>query len=293
MREMVVAEMMKIRTRWLLYVILVVMFIGAALQIWLAGVVAYHLERGDPEFGPFPPGLRTFAFPWSLHALLDSGQFWGGILVGFLVASAVATEYNWGTARGAVVRGQSRARFLAAKVLGTGLIASAMLLAAYALGIGFSLIATVLEDEPITLDVRGGPSPIEIPLMILRAGWGVLPYAMLAFALSVIGRSTTIGATGVLVYKIIEMITLPIFNSLGGVWADLQMLFVGHHADALIAANRYSELDYNAIAFRETPRAAELPDPLLSFIVITGYTLLFAAAAFYVFQRRDLNARNE
>lgn len=287
------AELQKVRTRWLPYVLLLAMIGGAAVQVLLFGWVAYHDERGEAEFGSFPPGLRTFALPWSLHALLDSGQFWGGVFIAFLVASAVATEYGWGTVRIAITRGQSRNRYLGTKLLGTALVSAVLLLAAFAAGVLFSLLATTLQGEPVTLDVEGGPSPAEIPLMVLRAGLGVLPYGMLAFTLAVIGRSTTLGATGTLVYKIAEMIVLPLFKALGGVWSDLRVLFIGHHADALIAANRIDALDYNSIAFRNTPVASGLPDPWLAAAAIAVYTLALAAVAFAVFERRDLNVKNE
>ena len=295
MADFLAAEWMKVRSRWLLYVVLLALLAGAALQIWLAGVLAYHQELNDPEFGegPFPPGYRTFVLPWSLATLLDSGQFWGGVFVAFLVASAVATEYNWGTVRASLVRGQTRAEYLGAKLLGLMLIASGLLLLVFGVGVVFSLLATVIEGEPVTLDVRGGPSPAEIPVMIVRAGWGIVPYGMLAFALTVIGRSTALGATGTLVYKILESILIPLFGSFSGIWDDLRVIFIGYHAEGLIAANRIDQRDYNSIAFRDLPEPGDVPDPWAAAIVIAMWTVAFAAVAFVVFLRRDLNARGD
>lgn len=290
MIDMLAAEFMKVRTRWLPYVIFLVLVIGAAMQIWLFGLVAYLDERGA-EFGPTPPGYFTFRLPWALNALLDSGQFWGGVFVAFLASSIVATEHNWGTVRQAIVRGQTRTQYFMTKLLGTSLIAAVMMLAAFAIGVGFAIMAAALRDEPITLDVPGGPSAAEVPLLVLRAGLGVLPYGMLAFALTVIGRSTALGATGTLIYKLAETIVLPVFTELGGIWADLRVLFIGHFADALIAANRIDANEYNSIAFRNLPVAAELPDPWVAAIMLLLYSTLFAALALFVFQRRDLDTR--
>ncbi len=289
MPDMLAAELMKVRTRWLPYVIFLVLVIGAAMQIWLFGLVAYLDERGDPE--ATPGGIFTFRMPWALSALLDSGQFWGGVFVAFLGSSIVATEHNWGTVRLAVVRGQTRTQYFMTKLLGTSLVAAVMMLAAFAIGVIFAIAATALQDEPITLDVPGGPSPAEVPLTVLRAGLGVLPYGMLAFALTVVGRSTALGATGALIYKLGETIVLPIFTELGGVWADLRVLFIGHFADALIAANRIDANQYNSIAFRNLPIASELPDPWMAAIMLLGYSALFGAVALFVFQSRDLNTR--
>jgi hypothetical protein len=156
-----------------------------------------------------------------------------------------------------------------------------------------SLFLTAVRDEPITLDVRGGPSAVEVPVMILRAGLGILPYAMLAFCLGVISRSTALAATGTLIYKLIESIVLPIFESLGGVWADLRVFFIGYYADALIAANRFDSLDYNSLAFRALPEASELPDPLVATLMLLAFSGVFALVAFYVFLRRDLTINSE
>jgi hypothetical protein len=282
------AELMKIRTRWLPYVVLVALIIGAAAQVLLFGVVAHH----DSDQGiDGDPGLRSFAMPWALHTMLDSGQFWGAILIAFVIASMVATEYGWGTVRLAIARGQSRTRYLATKLLGATITATTLLLVTLVIAVAMALIASWFEGEPITLDVRGGPSPAEVPLMVGRAALGILPYGMLAFCLAVIGRSTTLGATGLLVYKLGESILLPLFENLGGFWADLRVLFLGHYAEALIAANRIDEQEYASLAFRPQPDAAELPDPWLAAAMLLLWTALLAAVAFAVFSARDLNAR--
>jgi ABC-type transport system involved in multi-copper enzyme maturation permease subunit len=282
------AELMKIRTRWLPYVVLLALIVGAAAQVLLFGVVAYH----DSDQGvDGNPGLRSFAMPWALHTMLDSGQFWGAILIAFVIASMVATEYGWGTVRLAIARGQSRTRYLATKLLGATITATALLLITLAIAVAMALIASWFEGEPITLDVRGGPSPAEVPVMVGRAALGILPYGMLAFCLAIIGRSTTLGATGLLVYKLGESILLPLFENLGGFWADLRVLFLGHYAEALIAANRIDEQEYASLAFRSQPVAAELPDPWLAAAMLLLWTALLAAVAFAVFSARDLNAR--
>jgi ABC-type transport system involved in multi-copper enzyme maturation permease subunit len=287
------AEIRKVRTRWLPYVILLFLVIGAVVQIALFGLVAYLDERGEYGYGDFPPGFRTFVFPWSLHTLLDSGQFWGSVFIAFLIASVVSTEYTWGTIRASVSRGQGRMRFLSWKLAGTALTCAVLLLVTLGIGLLLSLVLTATRGEPITLDVRGGPEAVEVPIMVLRAGLGILPYGMLAFCLAVVGRSTALAATGTLIYKLLESILLPSFEALGGVWADLRVLFIGYYADALIAANRLDRLEYNSLALRELPEASGLPDPWVASLMLLLFTGLFAGIAFYVFLRRDLTINSE
>lgn len=287
------AELMKIRTRWLPYIVLVLLVAGAAVQVLLFGVVAYHEERFEEGYGGDPPGLRSFAWPWAFHTMLDSGQFWGAIFIAFVIASLVATEFGWGTVRLALARGQSRTRFLATKLLGAALVSAALLLTTLAVAVILSLIVSNLEGVPITLDVRGGPSAPELVVMVLRVALAILPYGMLAFTLSVIGRSTTLGATGLLVYKIVESIVLPLFDALGGFWANLQFLFIGHYADAMVAANRIDDREYASLAFRDAPMAADLPDPWVAALMLALISAALAGVAFASFGSRDLNARSD
>ena len=59
---------------------------------------------------------------------------------------------------------------------------------------------------------------------------------------------------------------------------------------SLIAANRIGSGDYNSIAARELPVAADLPDVWVAALVILLYSAAFAAVAFFIFQRRDLRS---
>src|SRR4030067_969556 len=142
--SMLAAELLKVRKRWMPYVLLLVMAAGAAVQIWLLGYVSWR--ESEVEFQQ--SALRAFALPWSLSALLDAGQFWGAILVGILTASPVATEHGWGTVRPALIRGQTRNQYLAIKLLGSALIAAVSLLLAFGIGVCLSVMATAVADRP-------------------------------------------------------------------------------------------------------------------------------------------------
>ena len=288
MANVLATEILKVRKRWMPYVLLLLMVAGAAVLILLLGYVSY---RDDPHGEYAGEAFRTFAFPWSIATLLDSGQFWGAaVFVTILTSSTVSTEYTWGTVRQALTRGQPRWQFLANKLLGTSLICIVFLLAALGVGILFSILATAANGDPITLDVPDGPSVPEIILMILRSALGIIPYGMLAFALAVIGRSTALGIAGTLGYMLGEGIIVAILESIGGIAADFREVAIGHHVSSLIAANRIGTGDYTSIAAREHPVAADLPDVWVAALVILLYSAAFAAVAFFIFQRRDLRS---
>jgi hypothetical protein len=125
-------------------------------------------------------------------------------------------------------------------------------------------------------------------LMVLRAGYAIVPYGMLAFALTTVGRSTTLGVAGTLMYIIVESILIAIFASFS--WGeDLRAFFPGFNAQALLAANYIDgEQSFYSLAPREVYEANELPEPAVGAVVLTFYALALAAITYYVFNRRDL-----
>ncbi len=283
------AEILKTRKRWMPYVIFIVILIALAFQMFPAGYLSWT-EAQEFDIQGKGNGLRTFALPWSIPTLLDSGQFWGSIFIAILTSSVVATEHSWGTVRQALARGQSRSSYLTVKLCGIIIISAALLLGGLFAGILLSLVLTAIAGEPVTLDVPDGPSVPEIGLMVFRAGLGIVPYGLMAFSLSVVARSTTLGLTGVLLFLFGEAIVTAILENIGGVAADLRDFSIGDNAASLLAANRIGPGDYNSLAPREHPVAADLPDVWVALVVLALYCLAFLAIAYYVFQRRDLRA---
>jgi ABC-type transport system involved in multi-copper enzyme maturation permease subunit len=212
------------------------------------------------------------------------------VIIGVLIASVVATEYNWGTVRHAIARGQPREQFLAVKLTGLATFSALLLLIAFAWGVVSMIITSNMAGFDVTLDPPGAAemSGLDIVLALLRAGMGVLPYALLAFALTTIGRSTALGATGIILFIIIESTVIPIFDALGGTWEDLLIFTMGENAASLIAANQIDGGEYAALSLRETPDADELPDPWVAFFMLSLWSVFLLSLTFWVFGRRDL-----
>ncbi len=287
MRDLIQAELMKVRTRWLPYVLVIAALLGVSLQIWLGGYVSFtQAQRSDAV-----NSLHTMALPWSLPALLDSGQYWGSILVGVLTASFISTDFNWGTVRQTLIRGHTRGEYLISKFLTLVAMACVGLLFALAIGILWSVLATTAAGESVTLHAPGGPSLPEFGAMILRAGYAILPYGLLAFMISIITRSTAAGTTAVLLYVFIESAVLGILGAVGGTWADLRILLLGHNVSALLAANNINGVErFHTLAFRPQPTASDLPSATVGAVIILIYCVVFAAISYWAFAHRDIRA---
>lgn len=286
------AELLKVRRRWIPYVLLAALIFLLGVQIFLAGYLNWRMED-DPTFRD--AGLVTFALPWAIPPFLSTIQFWGGILLGVLAASVVATEYGWGTVRQALIRGQGRTHYLTAKLLALAILGAAGFVTAVIVAFVFSVIATRLAGQPITLEIAGGDGPSigDIALMCGRAGYAMLPYGLLGFSLAVVGRSTTVGVTGVLLYAFVEAIVLAVLGGIGGATADARGFFPGHNVLAILAENRVGFVPGSiSLSPREfpPPPASELPDPTVAALVLALYCAVFLAIAYTDFLRRDLHA---
>ncbi|MCH8901830.1 MAG: ABC transporter permease subunit [Chloroflexi bacterium] len=279
------AELLKVRKRWLPYVLFLVMVIGVAAHIWLLGYATWADENNAFDAFFHAETLRTFVLPHALPALLQSGQFWGSMLVGILTASVVGTEYSWGTARQALLRGQTRSEYLTLKLIGLVMMASVGLLAALGIGILFSLMASAIAGE----EVSGSTSFGAAILMVLRAGYTIMPYGLLAFALTTVSRSTTLGVAGSVIFVVLEAIMIAVFSGIGTAWSETARAFLpGHNVAAILSANRIDEGAFFSLAPREQLLPVSLPDPTVAALVLALYCLVFLAISYAVFQRRDL-----
>ncbi len=279
------AELLKMLKRWMPYVLFLLMLIGAATIIWLFGYVSYR-DEGEIEF--HATALRTFVYPYSVPALLDSGQFWGAaFFVAILATSTVATEHNWGTVRPALVGGVSRARYLLTKLITLTLVSIVALLIVFGFGVLMSLWASNAEGIAVPAPHPEGFSVGDLLIMILRTAFCMIPYGLLAFALTVITRSTAVGIAATMGYMTLEGIIVALLSTGGDIFQDSRYLFLGHSVTVLMAENRFQDLDFNTIAFRDLG-SPDQPGIWTATGIIVAQSAAFLAAAFAVFLRRDI-----
>jgi len=276
------AEFLKMRKRWMPYVLFILMLAGAAFIIWAMGYSTWHGD--DPEFAA--SGLRTFAYPYSVPALLDSGQFWGSVFfVSILATSTIATEHNWGTIRPALSGGVSRSSYLLTKLLTLTLVSTVALLLALGFGIALSLWATSVAD--VHPRVPGGFTAGDFVLMVSRAALCIVPYGLLAFTLTVISRSTALGIAGTMGFMVLEAIAVALLGTGGGLLQDSRLLFPSHSVGSLIAENRIAGLEYETSALRDID-ISDQPGVWAATVVIVAQSAFLLAASFIVFLRRDV-----
>jgi hypothetical protein len=160
---------------------------------------------------------------------------------------------------------------------------------AFAFGMLFSTIATILADRSITLDLPNGRLSLgEIAMMALRTFYVTMVYVFLAFALSEIWRSSLAGIAGSIVYSFGEAIAIGILTGIGGRAEDFRDIFIGHNVSALLDENSIGGFDFITFMLRPVIIAGGLPDPIQATLVLAAYSLFFIGVTYLIFQRRDV-----
>ena len=228
-----------------------------------------------------------FVLPGGLANGLGVVQYIGVLLVMILGASTIGAEYGWGTLRTALTRGTGRWQFLAAKALSLVLLSVAGLLV-----VSLTVVVSSLIAAAFTLGDGGGLVGTgqwsTVAVMFGKAVYGLVPYVVLALFLTVMTSSSSMGIAMSLAYYFAELILVRILGGLFD-WFD-------NVTDFLLGANTTAWMTETGVVTTEGAlfSVSDPPGALHAFLVLLAYIVVLGAAAFWLFQRRDVaGARGE
>ena len=228
-----------------------------------------------------------FVLPDSLANALGVAHYIGLLLVMILGASTVGAEYGWGTLRTALTKGTSRWQFLGAKSLSLVLLSVAGLLV-----VSLTVVVSSLIAASLTLGDGGGLVGAgqwsTVAVMFGKATYVLVAYAILALFLTVLTSSSSMGIAMSLAYYFVELI-------LGRILGDLFPWF-DNVSDFLIGFNTAAWMSETGVVTTEGSLfpVSDPPGELHAFLVLLAYIVVLGAAAFWLFQRRDVaGARGE
>ena len=228
-----------------------------------------------------------FVLPGGLANGLGVVHYIGVLLVMILGASTVGAEYGWGTLRTALTRGTGRWQFLAAKALSLVLLSVAGLLV-----VSLTVVVSSLIAAAFTLGDGGGLVGAgqwsTVAVMFGKAVYGLVPYVVLALFLTVMTSSSSMGIAMSLAYYFAELILVRILGGLFD-WFD-------NVTDFLLGANTTAWMTETGVVTTEGAlfSVSDPPGALHAFLVLLAYIVVLGAAAFWLFQRRDVaGARGE
>ena len=229
---------------------------------------------------------QSFVLPNSLSNGLAVAHSIGAVLIMILAASVLGTEYGWGTLRATLARGVNRWQFLGSKALSLLLLgAGGFIIVALTVAVSSLIAASLLVDDGGLTD-SGEWSTAAV--MFGKAVYGLMPYAILALFLSVLTSSSSMGIAMSLAYYFAELI-------LGRILGDLFAWF-DKVSDFLIGFNTAAWMTETGVVTTEGTLfpVSDPPGVLHAFLVLLAYIVVLGAAAFWLFQRRDVaGARGE
>ena len=280
MARLIRVELFKLRKRmmtWILLAVLVAFFCMIFLGMYAAAGSAPHDMPGE--------GLEALKallqFPDAFNTIFSTAQSIGGILLIILAASAVGSEYGWGTVRQMLSRRGIRSHYLGAKIVSFIIIALIGIVISLIVGVALASFTTIQLAGSINWDFMSASYVGELFKMFGWTAFALLVYILLAVLFAVVGRSALVGIAGGLGYYFVEQIAIAIFNGAGGWLAEIPNYLIGHNINALMATNQ----PYGPFMTTGT-----LPSLLHASVTLTIYCLVFLALSLYLFQKRDITA---
>lgn len=225
---------------------------------------------------------NSFALPGAISSSISGLFDIAAFLVLILTASALGTEYGWGTLRTALTRGAGRWQLLSSKLVLIMLLCAAGLLALSAAAAFSSILAAVVppaESGGLFDSGEWGDAAVTFG----KAVYGLAPYVALAALLTVLTQSSAAGMSIGMGYFVVELIFVPLLRNFD--WFDnISEVLLGTNVDKWMQVSLV-EVEINSGG---VPSEQMTSDTLQAFLILLAYTAVLAAAAFIVFQRRDI-----
>ena len=221
-----------------------------------------------------------FVLPSAATEAIRSALAIAPILMMILAGSIVGTEYGLGTLRTVLTKGTGRWTLLSSKLGLLVLIAAAGLAVISIVTAVASVFAALIPPSE-----EGGIADLgkwsDLGVTFVKAVYGLAPYVALGSLLAVLTQSSAVSISTSLVYYVVELIATPLLG-LNKTLEKLTDFILGSNV------NNWMESAFVTVEINESGGLAEQPDALHAFLVILAYTVALAAAAFWLFQRRDI-----
>lgn len=245
-----------------------------------AGLAAQCRQQAATQPDRLARAYQSFTLPGVFSSALEIVQTLGLILMAILTASAIGIDYGAGTLRSVLTKGTGRWPYLMAKLITLSLIAGVGLLITLATaGISGAIAGAIAGASPASTAVTA-PLWSEAFTAFAKAWVSLLPYVALTAFVTVLARSSAAGMAIGLGYYFLEQILIALLSGLFSWFQDVANFM----------------LVRNITAWTQAPGGTGgggfgggvLPDATQAIVVLGVYTIALLAAAFWLFERRDV-----
>lgn len=196
-----VGELRKLVRRPAAYVTLAIELV-IVLIIYIAVAARYGSIAGTtPNQVAEKAGIRLLIeFPTAYASALAFVTGLGGLLAMAFAAAAAGADWGWGMVKVAVARGESRSRYILAKL---GAV-EVMLILGFAIAYGIALVAAIVAGRIAGLPATGYDDQAtlqDLPGQLYRGYLGIAEQASIGFAIATLARSQLAGlGAGIAIY---------------------------------------------------------------------------------------------
>ena len=191
---------------WITFGVLAVLLVVILLAVSGASRLPEQND-GGPEFDP----LILVTFPGAYLQILGFVLGLGGLFAVIFGAAVAGSEWNWGTFKSVVARGESRTVYVLATFAASLVVIAVGLLVTYLIGIAGGALAASLAG--VSLSGMGDATALgDLPELVARGMVGISAQAALGFAVATLARSQLAGiGVGIALYFVgsFALIFLP------------------------------------------------------------------------------------
>ena len=154
-------------------------------------------------------GVRLLiSFPTAYSGALSFVTGLGGLLAMAFAAAAAGADWGWGMVKVAVARGESRSRYILAKLVGVEIMLVLGFVVAYVVALGAAVVAGRIAGLPAT-GFDDQATLQDLPGQLWRGYLGIAEQASIGFAIATLARSQLAGlGAGIAIYFAEEFATI-------------------------------------------------------------------------------------
>lgn len=255
--------------------ITLVIQVGIILLIYVAVAASYRTltQTTTQNAEESRAGIRLLlTFPGAYAGVIGLITQLGGLLAIGYGAAAAGADWGWGMVKVAVARGESRSRYILAKLVAVLLMVGVGMIISFFIGVLVAIVAALIAG--IDLSGIGDGSVVgQLPEQLLRGWWGIAEEATIGFAIATFARS-----------------------QLAGLGAGIALYFVESFSTLFLPdVVRYLPFHVASSALRVTTTGSSAGgtstalDPGLSLVLVTIYLLVAAAASAVIIERAEIS----
>jgi ABC-type transport system involved in multi-copper enzyme maturation permease subunit len=223
--------------------------------------------------------LVNLTLPGTLTRATQFIYIFGSIMLAILSASAIGSEYSWGTLRPLLATGVPRGRFLGAKLLALALVALPFVVLPLVMNAILAVPVALLGDHAYFVGTLDAPWFGHLAALAGRTYLLVLMPMALAFLIGLAGRSQAAGIGAALGLMLGEQIVGAVLLSLGLDWARAVVdLFPIQSSQTLLNHNTFGPV---------TAEPGMLSEGR-ALLTLGLYVVVGAVVSLLVFRRRDI-----